>query len=143
MILRNQEYHRLPSSSQKVISEANNIDSPSPIPSYTFLLETVDDTEEILKLQEEQTLKANTKLLKNLVNCFGVLLAHTHDEIGNADGEQHIRNNIFSETFTWLSKLTSEVAVRRVFENGTKIKNRTRFSQRSFPDILYRYITTL
>lgn len=106
LILRNQEYHRLPSSSQKVISEAKNIDSPSPIPSYTFLLEPVDGTEEILKLQEEQTLKANTKLLKNLVNCFGVLLAHTHDEIGNADGEQHIRNNIFSETFTWLSKLT-------------------------------------
>ncbi|CUM55208.1 unnamed protein product [Debaryomyces tyrocola] len=106
LILRNQEYHRLPSSSQKVISEANNVDSPSPIPSYTFLLETVDDTEEILKLQEEQALKANKKLLKNLVNCFGVLLAHTHNEIGNADGEQHIRNNIFSETFTWLSKLT-------------------------------------
>ncbi|CUM50863.1 uncharacterized protein AC631_04765 [Debaryomyces fabryi] len=105
LIRRNQEYHRLSSMGQKITPEANDFGSPSPMPSYTFLLETVDGTEEILKSQEEDALKSNATLLKSLVNCFGVLVAHTHGEIGNSDGEQHTRNNIFSDTFIWLTNL--------------------------------------
>lgn len=105
LIQRKREYQNMWSSNQAKIQEANNTESPSHVPSYTFLVDADDNEDDIVRFEEERALQGNKMLYKNLINCFGILLTHTHDEVGNSDGEQHVRNNIFSETFTWLSKL--------------------------------------
>lgn len=61
---------------------------------------------ERMKIKEESILKKDDgKLLKSLVNCFGIILSHTHNESGNADGEQYIRDTLFDEASHWLTNI--------------------------------------
>lgn len=101
---RKQEYQRLYHTNQRLVSDPQSV-SPSPVTTYTFQLDSGNENGDGMMLQEEQALKSEPKLLKILLNCFGVIVAHTHNESGNSDGEQHIRNNLFSDSFTWLSRL--------------------------------------
>ncbi|KAK6454193.1 uncharacterized protein RJT20DRAFT_130227 [Scheffersomyces xylosifermentans] len=72
--------------------------------SSTAVLHTSECDSQVLQ-DEETILKNNEKLSQKLINCLGVLSSNTYMEPGNADGEQHLRNEIFSSSFTWLSSL--------------------------------------
>jgi hypothetical protein len=76
----------------------------SPSKSVEFKSSSMEVYESIL-VNEELILKKNTELLNNLTNCLGVILSTTNCEPGNADGEQHMRNEIFSSSFVWLTKI--------------------------------------
>ncbi|CAH2350071.1 hypothetical protein CLIB1423_01S01750 [[Candida] railenensis] len=53
--------------------------------------------------EEEMLLKENDNLLLGkIIDCMGVILTQTTSETGNADGEEHIRLEIFRETFNWV-----------------------------------------
>ncbi|KAG2733650.1 hypothetical protein G9P44_003175 [Scheffersomyces stipitis] len=65
--------------------------------------------EELTMEEEESVLCANKKLLQKLVNCFGILSSYTHAEPGNADGEQHVRNEIFQSAVIWISKVEHQL----------------------------------
>lgn len=54
---------------------------------------------------EETLLKNNTDLLNSLTSCLGVILSNTNCEPGNSDGEQHMRNEVFASTFSWLTRI--------------------------------------
>lgn len=84
--------------------EQNPILLESPSKSVELKSSSMEVYESIL-VNEELILKKNTELLNNLTNCLGVILSTTNCEPGNADGEQHMRNEIFSSSFVWLTKI--------------------------------------
>ncbi|KAK6461028.1 hypothetical protein DFJ63DRAFT_314821 [Scheffersomyces coipomensis] len=55
--------------------------------------------------EEISILLKNTRLLRKLKSCLGILMSNTHYETGNVDGEQHIRNEVFFNAYVWLSSL--------------------------------------
>lgn len=56
-------------------------------------------------LEEEKALKADDPLIKNLINCFGVLVSNTRHEQNLED--LRIRDQLFTEAFHWLAGLNS------------------------------------
>lgn len=59
---------------------------------------TVASSKEVSLLKED-----NNALLRKVIECFGVIFTKTSSEMGNADGEEHIRSQMFRQTFEWLT----------------------------------------
>ncbi|KAK7687528.1 hypothetical protein QCA50_009407 [Cerrena zonata] len=59
-----------------------------------------------LKTKEKKIFqKDDGRLSRNIINCFGVIVSHSYGESGNTDGEQHIRDSIFNDAFTWITNI--------------------------------------
>lgn len=57
-------------------------------------------------LAEEKALRAEVPLIKNLINCFGVLVSNTRYDQNSE--ELRIRDRLFTEAFHWLAGLNSQ-----------------------------------
>ncbi|KAK6200293.1 uncharacterized protein RJT21DRAFT_42593 [Scheffersomyces amazonensis] len=59
----------------------------------------------IILEDEVSILVNNNQILRKLQSCLGILMSSTHHEPGNVDGEQHIRNEVFFNSYLWLSNI--------------------------------------
>ncbi|CUM65725.1 uncharacterized protein PRCAT00003373001 [Priceomyces carsonii] len=66
----------------------------------------LSDSIKDLKTEEEAILKSSqSQLLRTLISCFGTVYSYAQADSGNSDGEQHLRDRLFDETFTRLTNI--------------------------------------